>query len=250
MTLPSSAAAAPKRENLVVNLVCNIVVPTLVLTKLSGEARLGPLWGLLVALVFPLGYGLYDFVRRKKANFISILGIVSVLLTGGLGLMHVSGFWFAVKDAAVPGLIGLSVLVSLKTKTPLLKEMFFNDQLIDVKRVETALAERGQQVQFERLVAHASLWLVASFLLSSALNYFLARHLLVSPPNTPEFNAELGRMHVLSWPVIVLPSMIVMMLAFWKLVSGLKGLTGLTSDEIFRGAEEKPEPKKTEAPTP
>ena len=238
MTLPSSAAAAPKRENLLVNLACNIAVPTFVLTKLSSDTRLGPLWGLLVALAFPLGYGVYDYVRRRKANFISILGIVSVLLTGGLGLMHVGGFWFAIKDAAVPGLIGLSVLLSLKTKSPLVKEMFFNDQLIHVERVETALEERGQQTQFERLVRQASLWLVAAFFLSSALNYFLARHLLVSPPNTPEFNAELGRMHVLSWPVIVLPSMIVMMLAFWKLVTGLKTLTGLTTDDIFRGGEE------------
>lgn len=241
MTVPSSATHAPKRENLLINIVCNVVIPTLVLTKLSSETRLGPLWGLVVALVFPLGYGVYDFVRRKKANFISILGIVSVLLTGGLGLMQVGGFWFAVKDAGVPGLIGLSVLVSLKTKSPLLKELFYNEQIVDVPRVEAALAAHGKQSEFEGLMVQASLWLVAAFFLSAALNYGLARHLLISPPGTTEFNAELGRMHVLSWPVIVVPSMAVMLLAFWRLVSGLKKLTGLTMDEIFRGeAEKKP----------
>ncbi|MBC7366637.1 MAG: MFS transporter [Undibacterium sp.] len=239
MTASASAATAPKRENLLINIVCNIVVPTLVLTKLSGDNRLGPLWGLLVALMFPLGYGVYDFARRRKANFISILGIVSVLLTGGLGLMKVGGFWFAVKDAAVPGLIGLSVLISMKTKSPLLKEMFFNEQIVDVQRVETALVAHGKQSEFERLIVRSSLWLVGAFLLSSVLNYGLARHLLISPPGTPEFNAELGRMHVLSWPVIVVPSMAVMALAFWKLVRGLKKLTGLTMDEIFRGEPEK-----------
>ena len=82
MTAQASATAAPKRENLLINIVCNIVVPTLVLTKLSGETRLGPLWGLVVALVFPLGYGVADFVRRRKANFISILGIASVWIRG------------------------------------------------------------------------------------------------------------------------------------------------------------------------
>lgn len=239
MTASASAATAPKRENLLINIVCNIVVPTLVLTKLSGETRLGPLWGLVVALVFPLGYGIYDFARRRKANFISILGIVSVLLTGGLGLMKVGGQWFAVKDAAVPALIGLSVLVSMKTKSPLLKEMFFNEQIVDVSRVETALATHGKQSDFERLMVRSSLWLVGAFFLSAVLNYALARHLLISPPGTPEFNAELGRMHVLSWPVIVVPSMAVMLLAFWQLVSGLKSLTGLTTDEIFRGEPEK-----------
>ena len=36
------------------------------------------------------------------------------------------------------------------------------------------------------------------------------------------------------WPVIVVPSMIAMMVIFWKLMSGLSQLTGLTTDEIFR----------------
>ena len=108
MTAPSSAPAAPKRENLILNLACNIVVPTFVLSKLSGDNRLGPVGGLVVALAFPLGYGAYDFARRRRMNFISILGIVSVLLTGGLGLMKLDGFWFAVKDGALPAFPGLS----------------------------------------------------------------------------------------------------------------------------------------------
>jgi hypothetical protein len=41
-------------------------------------------------------------------------------------------------------------------------------------------------------------------------------------------------MHLLSWPVIVVPSMLVMMLVFWRLISGLKQLTGLTTDELLR----------------
>jgi len=42
MTASASAspAIAPKRENLLINIVCNIVVPTIVLTKLSGDHRL------------------------------------------------------------------------------------------------------------------------------------------------------------------------------------------------------------------
>ena len=238
MTASPSATAAPKRENLILNLLCNIAAPTLVLTKLSGETRLGPLWGLLVALMFPLSYGIYDFIRRRKANFISILGLVSVLLTGGLGLMHVGGFWFAVKEATVPALIGLGMLFSLRTKTPLLKEMFYNDQIMNVPRIEAALTERAQRPEFERLIVRASFWLVGSFFLSAALNYGLARHLLISPPGTPEFNAELGRMHLLSWPVIALPSMLVMMLSFWRLISGLTKLTGLTTDEVFQSVQE------------
>src|SRR5690606_10383773 len=194
----------PKRENLLLTVVFNIVVPSLILAKLSGPERLGPAVGLVTALVFPLGYGVWDFARRRQTNFISIIGFVSVLLTGGLGLMKVDGLWFAVKEAAVPAVIGFAVWASMKSKRPLVRQFIFNDQVIDVPRVEGALAERGNRPQFDRLLVTASYWLVASFLLSAVLNFILARMLLKSPSGTPEFNLELGKMNALSWPVIVL----------------------------------------------
>lgn len=230
----------PKQENLLLNLACNIAVPALVLSKLSTPERLGPVYSLIIALAFPLGYGVWDYVRRREANFISIIGFVSVLLTGGLGLLHIDGFWFAVKEAAIPTIIGLAVLVSLKTKKPLVHTILYNPQVIDVPRVDATLAERGNRAGFERLMVTSSYLLTLSFLVSAVLNFGLARYLLRSPSGTPEFNAELGKMHLLSWPVIVLPSMVMTLLALWRLLSGLKNLTGLTMDEIFRA----PPPKK------
>src|SRR4051812_33546953 len=108
MTAPASSHA--KQENPFINIFCNIVIPTVVLMKFSTERWLGPLWGLIVALIFPVSYGIYDLVTRKKKNFLSMLGIVSVLCSGGLALAKVGGLWFAVKDALVPTVIGLAVL--------------------------------------------------------------------------------------------------------------------------------------------
>jgi hypothetical protein len=228
---------APKRENILVNLICNIAIPSLILSKLSAEGRLGPVWGLIVALAFPVGYGVYDFVQRRRANFISILGFSSVLLTGGLGLLKVDGFWIAVKEGTVPLVIGVVLLASLRSKTPVIRELFYNDQVVDVAKVDAALAAGSHQAAFARLLARASYWLGGAFAVSAVLNFVLARYLLKSPPGTPEFNAELGRMNLLSWPVIVVPSTIVMMYAFWRLITGLRDLTGLTVDEIFRGGK-------------
>jgi hypothetical protein len=111
--------------------------------------------------------------------------------------------------------------------------------VIDVPRVDRALAERGNQGAFERLMAEATWILAASFLLSAGLNFGLARWILQSPAGTPEFAAELGKMMALSWPVIVLPSMAIMLLALWRLFRGLKQLTGLELDSIFRPQEKK-----------
>jgi hypothetical protein len=231
---------SPKKpENLLVNLACNMVLPALVLSKLSTPDRLGPITSLIVALIFPLGYFAWDLVTRRQANFISIIGFVSILLTGGLGLLHVGGFWFAVKDAAVPIVIGIAVVLSLKSKQPLVHALLYNEQVIDVARVEAALQERGNRAHFAQLLATSSYLMAVSFFVCGALNYSLARYLLKSPPNTPEFNAELARMHVLNWPIIVLPSMAMTMFVLWRLLKGVRNLTGLTTDEILRSAPKK-----------
>jgi predicted permease len=39
-----------KKENILVNLCFNIIIPALILSKLSKPAYLGPLWGLVIAL--------------------------------------------------------------------------------------------------------------------------------------------------------------------------------------------------------
>lgn len=239
----------PKPENLWLNLLFNVVVPTAILTWGSGPRGLGPQWGLLVALAFPTGYGIYDFVRRRKFNFISAIGFASVLISGGFGLLKLDGFWFAVKDAAIPALIGVAVFVSVRTKTPLVQEMLYNPQVIDVERVDAALAQRSARGEFQRLMRKASHLLTLSFLVSAVLNYFLARYLLKSPPGTEAFNAELGKMHLWNWPVIVVPSMAMMMYALWQLMSGLQRATGLTLDEILKQpAAKSPAPAPQAAP--
>lgn len=231
ITVPSQH---PKRENPLINIVCNIVVPTIVLMNFSTEKRLGPLWGLIVALIFPIGYGIYDLVTRKKTNVLSILGFVSVLLSGGMALAKIGGMGFAIKDALLPFLIGCAVLLSLKTKTPLVRELLYNDSLMDVPRIDAALEARGTRAQFEVLLRRASIGLAMTFMASAPVNFMLALYILKSPPGTPEFNAELGKMHWVGPLVIALPSMAALMWVFMKLMNGLAELSGLSQEEIFR----------------
>ena len=230
---------APRRENLLLNLVCNIAVPTIILMRFSSDKWLGPLWGLVVALAFPIGYGVWDFARRRHANVISMVGFASVLLSGGLGLMKLDGFWFAVKDGAVPLVIGVAVLVTAGSRRSLVRQFLYNDQIIDTVRVDAALDARGNREAFARLLKRASWWLAGTFLVSAALNFFLARYLIRGTPGTEEFNAGLGRMHLWNWPVIVLPSMVMLVAILWRLISGVQRLSGLEQEAVFRGGGEK-----------
>jgi hypothetical protein len=200
-----------------------------------------------VALAFPFGYGVVDVIRRRKTNFFSIVGVLSVLLTGGLNQLKADVFWFAVKEAAVPTLFGVAVVWSGRTKRPLVRELLWNEQVIDTASTRAVLTERNQHAAFERLLAQATNGLAVSFLLSAVLNYGLARYLLKSPPGTEAFNAELGRMNLLSWPVIVLPYMAVTMFVLWRLLNGFTQLTGLQLEEVFHGAKKEPAPAETPA---
>jgi hypothetical protein len=228
-----------KRENLFINLGCNVALPSIILTWGSKATWLGPKWALVLALIFPLGYSIYDFVVRKKFNFISALGFVSVLITGTFALMKLDPFWFAVKEAAVPAAIGLVVLISMGTRWPLVQEMLYNPQVIDVDRIDAVLAERQARPEFDKLLRDASYLLTLSFFVSAVLNYALARYLLKSPSGSEAFNSELAKMNLWSWPVIVLPSMAMTMFALWRLLGGLQRVTGLELEQLMHTAPEK-----------
>jgi ABC-type phosphate transport system permease subunit len=118
--------------------------------------------------------------------------------------------------------------------------MLYNDHVIDVPRVDQALDEQGNRHAFERLLVKASYMLALSFIISAVLNFVLAIYLLKSPPGTAEFNDELAKMHFLSWPIIVVPSMGMTVFVLWRLLGGIKRITGLEMDAIFKAPPEKP----------
>lgn len=230
--MPNSSPK-PKKESFFANLLMNIVIPTLILTKLSSDEYLGATWGLVVALIFPLGYGLRDFLINKKINVFSALGIVSVLLTGGMSLLHLDAKYIAVKEAAIPGILGLITLFSIKTRYPLVKIFVYNDKVLKIHKVAAALEHYNNQVRFERTLSNASLMLATSFFISSILNYVLAKILLVSPPGTAEFNAELGKMTALSYPIIALPMMAILMGTLFYVFRSIRQLTHLTLEDVI-----------------
>ena len=224
----------PAKPNPLFEIVVTIIVPAVILMQLSGDGRLGPLRALLLALAFPVGWGLWDGWRRRKLNWLSVLGVVSTLLTGGIGLLKLDAQWLAVKEAAIPGLIGLAVLGSNWTSWPLIRVLVFNPTLFDVDRVQAALEARHNVVPFELRLRTGTLLLAGTFFFSAVMNYLLARWVVTSPAGTEAFNEELGRLTLLSYPVIAVPSMLMMMALLLWLARGAKTLTGLDLADMLR----------------
>ncbi|WP_235823558.1 VC0807 family protein [Azohydromonas sediminis] len=232
---PSSPGTPRRRDNgnPLLEVVIAIVVPAVILMKFSGDQHLGTTTALLVALAFPLGWGLYGLVRQHKLSFIAVLGVVSTLLTGGIGLLKLDPQWLAVKEAAVPGLIGLAVLLSARTRWPLIRMLVYNPQVLDVEKVDAHLAARGNVDAFEARLRNGTLLLAGTFFFSAAMNYLLARWIVTSPAGTEAFNEELGRLTLMSYPMIALPSMAMTLGVVYYLAHGVKQLTGLTLMEML-----------------
>ncbi len=229
-----TTAASPKKPNQLVELLVNIVIPSVILMKFSGPEDLGAVNALLLALAFPLFWGARDLVTRRKINLFAALGLVSILLTGGIGLLQLDTQWLAVKEAAIPGLIGLAVVVSAYTSKPLVRVLLFSPALMNVERIQENLDQRGNTAIFEARLKAATWMLGGSFFFSSAMNYFLATWIVVSPAGTPAFNEELGQLTLLSYPMIALPSMLIMMFVLYFLAHTIKTLAGLKLTEAIR----------------
>ncbi|MBH54735.1 MAG: MFS transporter [Opitutaceae bacterium] len=241
MNQSGDAKSAPKRENLLLSILFNIAIPLLVLTKLSSPDRLGPVVALVVGLSFPLLYGIWDLLTRKQVNFISVLGLISVGLSGTFGLVEVDPFWLAVKEASIPFAIGIMVLVTFRTKRPLIKTFLYNPQILNTELIDQKLEASNTREAFNRTFAFCNGLLVLSFGFSAILNFVLAQIIVTTHPavNLAEFNAQLGKMTALSWPIIAVPSTIIMMIALWKLISSLGKLTGLKLEDMMHEAPKK-----------
>lgn len=223
----------PQTSSLLLELVICVILPTVVLKKFSGEEDFGPVISLIVALSLPLLFGLYQFSKEKKFGFVPILGFISILLTGGIALMELDPKYIAIKEAAIPLIIGIATILSLKTRYPLVKTFIYNDRVLQIGKVDEALDASNNRTAFDQALKNATYILASSFLLSAILNYGLAKYIVTSPAGTPEFNDQLGTMNLLSYPVITLPCMIVMIIAMIYLFKQIKQLTGLKLDEIM-----------------
>jgi hypothetical protein len=232
---------AQKPENPWVNILFNIIIPVIILNQLTRRLdENGPVIALVVALLFPLGYGIYDYLTRGKKNWLSLLGLVNVSFTGGMGLFQLEGIWFAIKEASFPALIGFAVYASAFTRNPLMKLMVADTGALDMDRIRQRLAEFGNENAFVRHLRHCTKLLAVSFAISSLLNFLIAMRVFIEiDTRLPELerqailNEQIADMTWLGFAFIALPLMVFTLGVMWYLMSGIRKLTDLRLEEIM-----------------
>ncbi len=222
-----------KKPSPLIEILVSVIIPSVILMKLSSPERLGTVNALVLALAFPILYGGYDLIKNRHVNYIAILGLVSVLLTGGIGLLKLDVKWLAIKEAAIPALIGLGVIITGFTRSPLVKKLVFNPLIMATEKVESRLKERANIDSFDQKLRFANHCLAGTFVFSAIMNYVLAKMIVTSDTGTVAFNEELGKLTFLSYPMIAIPSMIMLLGIMWYVVRTIKRLTGLNLEEIL-----------------
>jgi hypothetical protein len=97
---------------------------------------------------------------------------------------------------------------------------------------------RGNVQAFEARLQAANWQIGGTFFFSATMNYFLATWIVVSPAGSAAFNEELGRLTLMSYPMIAIPSMLMMVAVFYGLSRAIKNLAGLKLMEILHQAGE------------
>lgn len=210
-----------------------IVVPIAILLTLSDADRLGPIPALLLSLILPLGYGIWELARSRRVDVTAVVSSVSLLFTGLIGLLELRPEWFAYKEAAIPLLFAVLIVASAGTRYPLVRLLF--DQVVVRDKTDRAIELRGTAREYRTLITRTS-WLWAGTMAASGImRYILAVIVVTSAPGTTAFSEELGAMSAIRVPTVTMGTMILMIGTIAYLVRGTSRLTGLSPSEVFRG---------------
>ncbi len=254
------AHTQPKDEHPLANILINVIVPVLILSLFSkdpvlqamlGKAvrpwHLGPVKAIILALALPIGYGIWYFVKTRKPNFFSGIGLLSVVLTGGLTLYlwnpdgtvkANAGLFFGLKEALIPLMLGIAILFSQRTANPLIRVFLYNASIFDIPKIEGRIAELAAESAYTQLLLGATRLFATSFFLSSLMNLGLAQWFFrgfdaQAVDALEVYNGIIAKITGWGFAVIGLPILIFLFFTLMRLLAGLRRLTGLKDDELM-----------------
>lgn len=237
------------------NIFVNVLIPVLALSHLSKDPaaanakiwHIGPLYALCVALALPLGYGIWFFIKTRSMNFLSGLGLFSVILTGGLTLFlwnpdgtvkQEAAFFFGLKEASIPFVLGLAVIASHWSKTPLLRTFLYSESIFNIPSIESRIRELGREEAYNQVILGATILFGMSFFISTLLNFGVAMYFLGDLDHTAAnaheiYNEKVAKVTGWGFLIIGLPIMVFLFFTLRKLLSGLRTLTGFKDEELM-----------------
>ncbi len=211
----------------------NIVLPVAILLGLSSEDRLGAIPALLLAIGIPAASGIIELWRKRRVDVSALMGVVSVLLTGVIGVFELSTRLYAIKEAAIP--LGFAALLVASNHTRFPISTLLADMVQRRDRVRMALTTAAQEQAYRaHLEATGRVWAVI-MAISGVLKFILSSLVVTSPAGTEAFNHDLALYEIVQLPTTFALSGLLILSLIWYVVSGTARITGLEEADILRG---------------
>lgn len=235
MKHPSESAPTKARKRSLppaVQFLAGFVLPTVVLLTLSDESKLGPFWGMILALIPPVALELFSVVTGRKASWLSLFAIIGILLIGVISLFGLSEEWLGLRRGAIYAVIAAGLLVLARFRRPLIDRGL--DQLIDMPMLQAAAGRRRVEDRLRRTITNTAYMLAFTLLVTAVWSYVLTIIVMTAPTGSSEFNAEYARLRLLSLPFVTLPLLVAVTGLLMYLLSRIERLTGMDGDELLR----------------
>ena len=245
-----------EKENPLISICFNIFIPVLILKngdnwihkildlfdiaelpiQIQSKINLSSIT-FLIALIFPVAYFIYDLLKKKNVNVISILGFINVLLTGGIGIFGerfgLSKNWFIVKEGALPSLIGLGLIILRKLRKNSFNKILLNDIIFDNHKINSSI-KYEEQNEFETIVHRAGSHFIVGLFMSSFIQFILASLIVTSNPGESSFNEQVATMTWVSFLAVFVITMSVVGKGYLGLISGVEKITGLKREDFLK----------------
>jgi intracellular septation protein A len=116
---PAAPSAGKALRSFVPSLVINGLFPILLYQFLTGRG-VATVPALVAGSVFPLGYGLWDWIRTHHLDIIAALSMAFIVVSAAASLISGSARFTLIKESFFTGIFGLIFLGSLLLARPLM----------------------------------------------------------------------------------------------------------------------------------
>lgn len=223
-------ATSAKSIGMWINLFCNIIIPSIIMLYLP--EYIGAILALVIALLFPLWYGVFEWYEHRRLNFFSLVGFIGTLLTGGVWVLKLWPTWMIYKETGVPILIAIYMIVSMKTSYSFVQLLL--NSIFDMDKLKRILKKKRKFRVFYRQMVRSSYLLWGAYLVNAALNFILSRTVVSAPAGTIEFTQQVGELTALSFPVVTFPTVVMVIGVLYYLFSSIKDDIDQSLDRLMR----------------
>ena len=241
------------------DLLFTLVIPNLLLGKTFPTLNFGfkDLVGsnvttYVIAALVPVTYTLFDLLRNRKFNPVTVLAGSSAMIGGALAFLQVSGAAFALKDSYGSIFLALVMGGSLLLGRPFFKLFFQTILTPENDHQRGLLARMWANPSVKQGLVLGTLVIFLEAIAMGTLNFWQNLRIVKDTFGTDTFNEQVAQVNLIMRAPSIITSLVSFALAFYLVQQGVSKAYGpkvsLFEDHFFQVLEEAQTPKPELAP--